>query len=250
MKQKYYGKNIHNKGRNKGKYYDTKTQIRKYYDIRAVADHKYHTKKVFQILDKYHPYAFYKSLDIACADGGTSIFIKNKFGIECHGIDLSPHSVKLANKNGIIAQVHDIREKLPYRDNMFDLVIGLEIIEHVLDTDHFIAEVHRVMRKNGICIITTPNLCSFTNRMRVLFGQYTAHGCQWNAEKGHHIVYTMPTLVKHFEQYKFKIIKKTCSSIPFPMYSKKVPEAFKQIAMKLGDYFYNFGSHIIIVARK
>jgi len=232
------------------KYYNTKTQIRKYYDIRAVAEHKYHTKKVISILKKYHPYKFYKSLDIACADGGTSLFIKDRFGIECHGIDISPHSVKLANKNGIIAKVHDIREKFPYKDDTFDLIIGLEIIEHILNTDFFISEVYRIMKRGGICIITTPNLCSFTNRMLILFGKYPAHGCKYNAEKGHHIVYTMPTLVNHFKQYKFNIIKKTSSSIPFPMYSKKVPESLKLIAMKLGDYFPTFGSHIIIVAEK
>lgn len=230
--------------------YDTKIQIKKYYNIQAIAEHKYHTKKVMNILKEYHPYNFYKSLDIGCADGGTSIFIKQRFAIECHGVDISSSSIKTANKNGIIGKVYDIRKKFPYKNDMFDLIIGLEIIEHILDTDFFIKEVYRIMRKNGICIITTPNLCSFTNRIRILFGEYPLHGCSWNSEKGHHIVYTLPILIKHFEKYKFKIIKKTSSSIPFPMYSKKVSKKFKKIAMKLGDYFPNFGSHIIIVVKK
>ena len=85
--------------------------------------------------------------------------------------DLSKEAVKLASEKGIHAFHIDIdNEALPFENNFFDAVYCGEIIEHVFDPDHLLDEVKRVLKRNGNCIITTPNLAGWSSRFALLFG--------------------------------------------------------------------------------
>ena len=48
-------------------------------------------------------------------------------------------------------------EALPFPDNCFDRVLSREVIEHVMDPSQMIFEVSRVLKPNGIAVITTEN---------------------------------------------------------------------------------------------
>ncbi|GAA0283343.1 hypothetical protein GCM10009127_26010 [Alteraurantiacibacter aestuarii] len=48
---------------------------------------------------------------------------------------------------------------LPYADNSFDLVMCCQVIEHVVDSVAFLAELKRVMAPGGVAVFTTPNAC-------------------------------------------------------------------------------------------
>lgn len=65
----------------------------------------------------------------------------------------------------------DLRQPLPHGDEQFDLVLAMEVIEHVADIEyahatrlsgirHALREVRRVMRVHGSMLLTTPNACS------------------------------------------------------------------------------------------
>ncbi len=85
-------------------------------------------------------------------------------------IDIDRNRVKLLSESGFDAMECDVSsEKLPFPDGYFDLVHAGEIIEHLYDTDFFLDEVKRVMKPNGIFILTTPNLAAWYNRILLLF---------------------------------------------------------------------------------
>lgn len=46
---------------------------------------------------------------------------------------------------------------LPFADESFDCVVSLQVIEHIRRDREFVAEVHRVLRKGGKFIVSTPN---------------------------------------------------------------------------------------------
>ncbi len=114
-----------------------------------------------------------KLLDIGCYDGGVGLLLKNKFGKQCqiYGVDAADNSVKMALKNGIQAKLCDVTKGISFESNMFDYVFAGEIIEHLYDTDFFLEEIKRVLKPNGILILTTPNFLSFGRRIYYLFGK-------------------------------------------------------------------------------
>ena len=46
---------------------------------------------------------------------------------------------------------------LPFKDESFDCVVSFQVIEHIKRDEAFVAEVHRVLRKGGLFIVSTPN---------------------------------------------------------------------------------------------
>ncbi len=51
----------------------------------------------------------------------------------------------------------DINNKLPFKNNEFDLIWCSEVIEHLINPTETISEFHRILKNNGKMIITTPN---------------------------------------------------------------------------------------------
>jgi len=47
---------------------------------------------------------------------------------------------------------------LPFKDNEFDVVLSAEVMEHVPDPEKFLSEIYRVLRDDGVAIITVPFL--------------------------------------------------------------------------------------------
>lgn len=79
--------------------------------------------------------------------------------LEMYGIDVSPHSVKLAKK--ILPEykftVGSI-QKLNYRDYFFGYVVALDVLEHIKPNKIFdsLKEIHRVLKRRGKFIVSVP----------------------------------------------------------------------------------------------
>lgn len=102
-------------------------------------------------------------LDIPC---GAGAFTKrlldaglNVYSADCQEI------IRVAHRNFSVA---DMNEKLPYADEMFDAVVCIDGIEHIERPFDFIKECHRILRKGGVLIVSTPNLTALRSRWRWL----------------------------------------------------------------------------------
>ncbi len=112
------------------------------------------------------------ALDIGCYNGEIAEKIKNKIGKECvmYGVDAAENIAEEAKKRNIIFKHNDINIGLNFPENMFDLIFAGEIIEHIYDTDFFVSEIKRVLKPNGVLIITTPNMASLGRRICYFLG--------------------------------------------------------------------------------
>jgi len=109
-------------------------------------------------------------LDIGCAGGLVALMLK-RLGHRVVGVELNRPMALEARRRGIDLVQQDLEVSLPFRSGAFDAVHACEIIEHLFDTEGFLEEVYRVLASDGILVISTPNVNSLGNRLRVLFGR-------------------------------------------------------------------------------
>lgn len=66
----------------------------------------------------------------------------------------------------------DIDQKeLPFADETFDSIHSGEVFDYVKYDSHYFREIYRVLKLNGIFIISVPNLASLHNRVALLRGK-------------------------------------------------------------------------------
>jgi ubiquinone/menaquinone biosynthesis C-methylase UbiE len=111
-------------------------------------------------------------LDIGCSDGTLTILFQQAMQAEdVYGFDVVYESLKLATQKGVKTSRIDVnKDKFPFPDNFFDVIIASEIIEHCVVPDNLLREAHRILKPGGYFLLSTPNLAAFYNRFLLLFG--------------------------------------------------------------------------------
>jgi len=70
------------------------------------------------------------------------------------------------------------RDRFPYPDEHFDLVVAGEVIEHLsYDPMHTLLEVRRVLREGGFLLVSTPSVGSVTSAAKALDGRDNPQIC-------------------------------------------------------------------------
>ena len=99
-------------------------------------------------------------LDIGCG-GGLLCEPLKRLGATVTGIDASKSNIKVAKlhaneMNLDIKYIHCSPENLKFK-NKFDVILNMEVVEHVLNVDLFIQNCSTLIEKNGIMFIATIN---------------------------------------------------------------------------------------------
>ena len=98
-------------------------------------------------------------LEIGCATGDLLIQIKHA-GAHVRGLEISDFAADVARKRGLDVSTGTI-EGFVKRDKVnFDIVLALEVIEHVLSPRKFIETVACVIKPGGVLLLSTPNYAS------------------------------------------------------------------------------------------
>jgi len=111
--------------------------------------------------------------DVGCFDGSWSVLFRDLGGaVTVEGFDVVDEALVEARSKGIKAYRWDFNaETCPAEDDRYDVVIAGEVVEHVFDTDTFMGELYRILRPEGVLILSTPNLNYWWNRMLVMLGK-------------------------------------------------------------------------------
>lgn len=116
-------------------------------------------------------------LDAGCSSGFLLLsYIKEKEGRKAVGIDIGSGHLKnafkqaknLAVERNTYFLVGDL-EDLPFKNNSFDTIICSEVLEHLLEPDRAIREFERVLKSEGILIVTTPNPLHIFKKINPVF---------------------------------------------------------------------------------
>lgn len=108
-------------------------------------------------------------LDLGSRDGELTASFLQGNNVIC--VDIDPKAIELCQENlGIQAICHDLNNPLPFGDEMFDIVVMADILEHVFFAGELLAEVNRVLKIGGILIGSSPNAFYWTNRLKMFWG--------------------------------------------------------------------------------
>lgn len=102
-------------------------------------------------------------LDIASGSGYGSNYLSS-FAKKVCGVDVDPEAIRYANKNYSNNKTQfelGDGKKIPFGAESFDIVISFETIEHIKKYENFMSEIKRVLKKDGLLILSTPNINEF-----------------------------------------------------------------------------------------
>jgi SAM-dependent methyltransferase len=193
------------------------------------------------ILDRYVS-AMDDCLDLGCGDGGTSGFYLSENARSYKGVDISERAVELATNRGLAAQRIDDASRLPFGDDSFDVVVCVEVLEHLFEPQLAAAEAVRVLRPGGRFIATVPNGAYWRDRIDMLFGVWQPGGDDLGRSeswRSPHIRFFRPaSLAKMLRKSGFSAV--TVEGIPGPLFGRvpvlrSVNRRAGPVANKLAD---------------
>ena len=114
----------------------------------------------FKLKNKFRPLSGINILDIGCG-GGLLSEPMSRMGANVTGIDASDKNIKIAKlhskKNKLkINYLCSSPEKLKITKK-FDVILNMEIVEHVEDIDFFLKSCSKLLKKNGLMFVATIN---------------------------------------------------------------------------------------------
>lgn len=129
-----------------------------YYDRgvkKNLLQHFWHNRKLEIFKELVGEKKFKKILDVGCASGVMTAEISKVLpdskiiAIDTYHSAIAYAKQKYPHIRFIVADAH----KLPLKDNLFNLVICFETIEHVIDPEKVLKEIRRVLKENGVAIV-------------------------------------------------------------------------------------------------
>jgi SAM-dependent methyltransferase len=138
-------------------------------------------------------------LDVGCGTGA-NLELLGKYG-EAEGVDVSPEALAFCRARGLENVKLGEAERLPYEDNSFDLVTGLDVVEHLDDDVAGLREMRRVLKPGGRALLFVP-----------------AFMFLWGVQDDishHRRRYTIPDLRRVVEAAGFRVERTTYANISF-----------------------------------
>ena len=101
-------------------------------------------------------------LEAGCGEGYGAETLR-RAGAHVTALDYDDQTIlHVASKYPEITAIHANLDSFPMPDESADLLVSLQVFEHLWDIGKFLAEVRRTLRPDGIAIISTPNRVTFS----------------------------------------------------------------------------------------
>lgn len=93
-------------------------------------------------------------LDAGCGTGGTIKYFNGR--ARMIGVDINPEAIEFSKRKvGVEVKCSDLLA-LPFGEGEFSFVLALDVLEHIEEDRKALAEIRRVLKKEGKLIVTVP----------------------------------------------------------------------------------------------
>jgi 2-polyprenyl-3-methyl-5-hydroxy-6-metoxy-1,4-benzoquinol methylase len=185
------------------------------YSSRQVAHvlHEGRTREAQWRLDQLESYADRRGtlLDVGCSAGSFLLAARER-GWDVHGIDISPAAVRHASSAlDLDARVATL-EDAPFAPRSFDAITIFECIEHMLQPRDALQAAWRLLKDDGVLLITTPNIDGFVPRVTYLLLGRTIGAWEHPTPPHHLYQFSRRTLDLLLRQARFRVA--SCATRP------------------------------------
>jgi ubiquinone/menaquinone biosynthesis C-methylase UbiE len=108
---------------------------------------------------RFHPQAG-RILDIGCGRGIMLSQLKQR-GWQATGTEISEELAAASQKSGITVHVQADLRDCRFEANSFDVITLWHTLEHIANPAETLAEIHRILKPNGVVLIEVPNFDSW-----------------------------------------------------------------------------------------
>lgn len=174
-----------------------------FYKLRYLSDEtewraKAKRRLVFESFKKYfpNPQKKIKILDYGCGSGFLQVeFEKNFPNVRAFGVDNSKEAIEFCHKRGISNVKLCKDTKIPFKNQLFDVVVAIDLLEHIKDDLKALKEIKRVLKNSGLGIFLVPS-----------------HPYLWSKRD---------LELKHFRRYQTGELKMKCQETGFKIIDSK-----------------------------
>lgn len=129
-------------------------EYKNYPDTQPKGFETFHTSRVSGII--YEVPMGSKVLDIGANSGEFMKLLKENRKCEVYGVDVSDLAIAKAKEKGLDV-INCDAAAMPFSNEMFDVVVMMEVISHLIDPENVLKEIKRVLKPNGILLGSTPH---------------------------------------------------------------------------------------------
>ena len=115
-------------------------------------------------------------LDIGCG-GGLLCEPMARLGAAVTGVDASAKNIKTAQSHAVTQDLaidyrHSTAEALGEGGAQFDIILNMEVVEHVADIPHFLSACAHLLRPNGLMVVATLNRTLKSYALAIVGAEY------------------------------------------------------------------------------
>jgi len=221
-----------------------------YLQIIKVSHSTYHTRiknRLFYTWNKIHSLIPPNGTVVEMGVGPMAVLAKQLGGANVIGIDLNNYQSALCNEFGIDLRISNVENSpLPLEDESVDVLLLLEIIEHLcIYPNDLFDEIFKKLKKGGNLVVSTVNFLRFSNRIRVLLGKSPLIDYFERTSDGrNHLREFLPAEVSHYmERSGFSIVGRYSFGVP-------VGNPIISILLRLIYLYPAFRNYFLIIGKK
>lgn len=126
------------------------------------------------------------AVDMGCGTGFTALSLQSHY--HTVGVDVSREALQFCKRRGLkrLCQINQECYPLPFKTGAFDLILALDVIEHMEDDLRTLSEYCRILKVGGSLIVTVPAFMTLWS--------------PWDEALGHRRRYTVSMLAEKIQQ--------------------------------------------------